>query len=383
MNWFPEIKKNFGFGCMRLPMLENNQVDLKQCEKMIDLFLAEGFNYVDTAHGYIDGKSELAIREFLTKRYPRETYLLTDKLTDSYFKSQEDIRPFFESQLAACGVEYFDFYLLHAQNAVNYQKFRECRAYETCFELKREGKIRHVGLSFHDKAKILDQILTDYPQIEVIQIQYNYADYEDTTVESKKVYEVCVKHKKPVIVMEPVKGGTLVNLPEQAQKIFNELQKNASVKLSNASYAIRFAADPENMVMVLSGMSSLEQMRDNLSYMKEYQHLTKEETEAIKRVRRVFLHQNLIPCTSCHYCVEENHCPANILIPDMFSTLNAKRQFDSWNQDFYYQTVLTARGNGAASDCIKCGKCEKVCPQHLPIRNLLVDVAKTFERKKD
>lgn len=382
MNWFPEIKKNFGFGCMRLPMLENEQVDLEQCKEMIDLFLAAGFNYVDTAHGYIDGKSELAIRDFLTKRCPREAYLLTDKLTDSYFKCEEDIRPFFQSQLEACGVDYFDFYLLHAQNAQNYKKFRKCHAYETCFDLKREGKIRHVGLSFHDKAEVLDRILEENPQIEVVQIQYNYADYADATVESKKVYEVCVRHQKPVIVMEPVKGGRLIQLPEKAQKIFDALQKDSGKHLSNASYAIRFAADPDNMVMVLSGMSNMEQMRDNLSFMTDYRHLTEEEKKAIEEVRRVFLDQNLIPCTSCHYCVEENHCPKGILIPDLFSCLNGKRQFDSWNQDFYYQTVLTANGHGSASSCIKCGQCEKVCPQHLPIRDLLVDVAKEFESHK-
>ena len=378
-NMFPEVKKNFGFGCMRLPMLPDGEVDLEQCEKMADLFLQNGFNYFDTAHGYLNGKSELAIREFLAKRYPRESYILTDKLTDPYFRSEADIRPFFQTQLDACGVSYFDFYLMHAQNADNFEKFKKCRAYETALELKKEGKIRHFGISFHDKAEVLDRILTEYPQIEIVQIQFNYVDYEDASVESGKVYEVCEKHDKPVIVMEPVKGGTLVNLPDAAQKVFDELQKGQDEKLSNAGYAIRYAADFPNMRMVLSGMSELTQMQDNISFMKEYRHLTTEEKTAIRKVCEVFRSQNLIPCTSCHYCVEENHCPKNILIPDMFALLNSKKQFASWNQDYYYGNVLTINGHGRAGACIKCGKCEQVCPQKLPIRKLLTQVAQEFE----
>ena len=204
---------------MRLPM-KDGKVDLPQFEKMVDLFLEEGFNYFDTAHGYLDGLSELALRDGLTSRYPRDRYILTDKLTEPYFKTQEDIRPFFEKQLKWCGVDYFDFYLMHGQGHTNYEKFQRCHAYETALELKREGKIRHVGISFHDKADVLDRILTDHPEIEIVQIQFNYLDYEDASVESRKVYEVARKHKKPLLVMEPVKGGTLVNLPEHAQKIF-------------------------------------------------------------------------------------------------------------------------------------------------------------------
>lgn len=194
------VKKNFGFGCMRLPM-QGDQVDTVETCKMVDAFLEAGFNYFDTAHGYLDGKSELALRECLTSRYPRDRYILTDKLTNFYFKKEEDIRPFFESQLAACGVEYFDFYLMHAQDARNFGFFKQCRAYETAFELKKEGKVRHVGISFHDRPEVLEQILTEYPQIEVVQIQFNYVDYEDEAVQSKNCYEVCRKHGKPVLVM--------------------------------------------------------------------------------------------------------------------------------------------------------------------------------------
>ncbi len=212
MNAFPEMRRKFGFGCMRLPM-QGEKVDGQAMCAMVDAFLAAGFNYFDTAHGYLSGKSETALRECLTKRYPRSAYLLTDKLTGNFFEKEEDIRPFFESQLAACGVDYFDFYLMHAQNKDIYAKFKRCHAYEQGLQLKAEGKIRHFGISFHDTAEVLEQILTEYPQIEVVQIQLNYLDFEDPAVQSRRCYEVCCKHGKPVIVMEPVKGGSLVNLP--------------------------------------------------------------------------------------------------------------------------------------------------------------------------
>ena len=371
MEQMDKVKKNFGFGCMRLPM-NGDQVDIAETTRMVDEFLAQGFNYFDTAHGYIGGKSELALKECLTSRYPREAYSLTDKLTDSYFKTETDIRPFFESQLEACGVDYFDFYLMHAQNADNFKKFKACRAYETAFALKAEGRIRHVGLSFHDRAEVLDQILTEYPQIEVVQIQFNYLDYDDIAVQSRKCYEVCRKHGKPVLVMEPVKGGSLVNLPEEAKKVLDDLHGG-----SPASYAIRFAAGFPGMMMVLSGMSDLEQMKDNLSYMRDFKPLNETELAAVNKVQEIFHKMNMIPCTVCRYCVEG--CPKQISIPDLFAIMNIKQLHHDWNADYYYEEVHTAPGR-RASDCLKCGKCEKICPQHLPIRKLLEEVAKEFDK---
>ena len=371
MEQMDKVKKNFGFGCMRLPM-NGDQVDIAETTRMVDEFLAQGFNYFDTAHGYIGGKSELALKECLTSRYPREAYSLTDKLTDSYFKTETDIRPFFESQLEACGVDYFDFYLMHAQNADNFKKFKACRAYETAFALKAEGRIRHVGLSFHDRAEVLDQILTEYPQIEVVQIQFNYLDYDDIAVQSRKCYEVCRKHGKPVLVMEPVKGGSLVNLPEEAKKVLDDLHGG-----SPASYAIRFAAGFPGMMMVLSGMSNMEQMKDNLSYMRDFKPLNETELAAVNKVQEIFHKMNMIPCTACRYCVEG--CPKQISIPDLFAIMNIKQLHHDWNADYYYEEVHTAPGR-RASDCLKCGKCEKVCPQHLPIRKLLEEVAKEFDK---
>lgn len=373
MTVFGEIKKNFGFGCMRLPMKDGEVDEVEFC-KMVDRFIEEGFNYFDTAHGYIGGRSEKAVKKCLTDRYPREAYLLTDKLTEPFFNSNEDIRPFFESQLKLCGVDYFDFYLMHAQNAENFKKFKACRAYETAFELKEEGKIRHVGLSFHDRAEVLDEILAEYPQIEAVQLQLNYIDYDDPAVQGRRCLEVCRKHSKPVIVMEPVKGGNLVNIPQEAKKVYDALGKN-----SYASYAVRYAAGFDEVFMVLSGMSDLSQLDDNVSYMKDFKPLDMTERQAVSTVVDIISNKNLIPCTACRYCTDG--CPKNIPIPNLFACMNAKELYNDWNSHMYYATVLNS-GKGKASDCIGCGRCEHSCPQHLPIRELLLKTAETFEKKK-
>ena len=373
MHPFPNIQKNFGFGCMRLPM-KGEEVDLEETTKMVDTFIAAGFNYFDTATGYIGGKSELALRDCLTSRYPRDSYILTNKLSCNFFNKQEDIRPYFEKQLECCGVDYFDFYLMHAQDKTLFAKYKACRAYETAMEFLAEGRVKHLGLSFHDKAALLDEILTQYPQMEVVQIQLNYADFDDPAVESRKCLEVCRKHGKPAIVMEPVKGGSLVNLPQEAKDVFDRLGGG-----SYASYAIRFAAGQEGVMMVLSGMGNMEMMEDNISYMQDFQPLNETEQAAVDQVLTIFRNLGTIPCTACRYCVDG--CPQGIAIPDLFACLNAKKLFQNWNTAYYYEDIITKDGT-RAKDCVGCGACEAICPQHLPIREYMKLVSQEFDREE-
>ena len=358
--YFPEIKKNFGFGCMRFPM-EGEKIDTDQVSKMVDAFLEAGFNYFDTAHPYHGGESEKVLKECLTSRYPRDRYILTNKLSFNCFETEEDIRPLFQRQLEACGVDYFDFYLIHANNAQRHQKYAQTRAYDIAQELKAQGKIRHVGMSFHDSAEALDKILTERPELEVVQLQFNYADMEDPKVQSRACYEVCRKHGKPVLVMEPVKGGSLVNLPQKALDMLPG---------SPAGWAIRFAASFEDIIMVLSGMSNMEQMLDNLNTMKAFKPLNDAEMELIGSVRTIYQAQNRIPCTACRYCTDG--CPAGIDIPQLFACLNDKRQ-GAEDADGRYCAF-----DVKADACLGCGRCEAECPQKLHIRALLEEVAKAF-----
>lgn len=372
--------KKLGFGMMRLPMssgtaADGGVVDWEQTCRMVDAFLERGFCYFDTAHGYINGMSEEAVRKCLTQRHPREAYILTDKLTNDFFKKEEDIRPLFEKQLEECGVTYFDYYLMHCMTSKSYKKYTACRAFETAKKLKEEGKIRHIGISFHDRPELMEQILTEHPEIEAVQIQFNYRDYEDSGIQSRAVYEVCRKYGKPVIVMEPVKGGSLADLPEEAKEIFDELQGG-----SYASYAIRFAASFEGIEMVLSGMSDMGQMEDNLSYMEDFRPLNERERKAVDEVCAVLQKQDAIPCTACRYCVPG--CPKKIQIPDLFACLNARKRYRNWGSNLYYG-IHTADGYGKASDCIGCRQCEQACPQHLPITELLRETAKAFEQNQE
>ena len=367
---FEKIKKNFGFGCMRLPMLEG-EVDYTEFNKMIDFFMESGFNYFDTAHGYIDGKSEKAIKECLTKRYPREDYVLANKLSGWRFDGEEVIIPLFEKLLQLCGVEYFDFYLFHCLNKEIYQKHLNCNSFEIIKNLKEQGRIRHIAISFHDTADVLDKILSEQPCIEAVQLQINYLDYDDPAVQSKACYDVAVKHRKKVIVMEPVKGGSLVNLPDSAQAVFDQLNGGSA-----ASYAIRFAAGFEGVEMVLSGMGTMEMMEENTGFMKEFTPLNQEEQQAVNHVCSILDSLKLIACTTCRYCVDG--CPQKIRIPDLFSCLNNKNIWKNWNADYYYGVHTS--NNGKAKDCIGCKKCEQICPQQLPISELLKTVSKEFDK---
>ncbi len=368
-SFFPELKGNFGFGCLRLPM-QGDVIDTVELNAMVDAYLNAGFSYFDTAHGYLNCLSEPALRECLTSRYPRDRYILTDKLSGSFLTKAEDVRPFFQRQLEICGVDYFDFYLMHSQSRESYAQFCQLHCYETVMELKSEGKFRHFGISFHDTAEVLDQILREHPEIEVVQIQLNYLDYEDPAVQGRQCYEICQKYNKPVFIMEPIKGGSLSSLPSKAAELF------AVAGGTPASYALRFASGFDNVAMVLSGMSTLSQVEENLNTMAHFMPLTQKEHVMIMTVADLIREQNLIGCTACRYCVAG--CPMHISIPDLFACMNTQKQCGDWSSTYYYHSVYTLKG-GKASDCIHCGGCEKICPQHLPIREHLQEVATLFE----
>lgn len=359
---FEKIKKNFGFGCMRLKMTDG-QVDYDEFNRMIDKFIASGFNYFDTAHGYIDGKSETAIRDCLAARYNREDFVLANKLSSWFFEKEEDIIPLFESQLKLCGVEYFDFYLFHCLTRETYPKHKACNSFEIVKKLKEQGKIKHIAMSFHDTADYLDLILTEQPFIEAVQLQFNYLDYDDPDVQSKACYDVAIKHGKKVMVMEPVKGGALVNLPTEAAEIFDNLNGG-----SYASYALRFAASFPEVVMVLSGMGSMDMMTDNLKTFSDFFPLSIEELKATDSVREIIRKVRQVPCTGCKYCTDV--CPKNIAIPEIFTIYNKYLSA----KITCGETKHTLPTEHPITDCIKCGKCEKNCPQNIDIRKHLEDI---------
>lgn len=360
---FEKIKGNLGFGCMRLPMIDK-EVDKEEFSRMIDAFIAAGFNYFDTAHGYIEGKSEKAIGECLSKRYPREDFFLANKLSYWCFEKEEDILPLFEKQLQICGVEYFDFYLFHCMNREGYEKHKRCNTFKIVQELKKQGKIKHIGMSFHDTAEFLDKLLTEQPYMEAVQLQLNYLDYDDPTVQSKACYDVAVKHGKKVMVMEPVKGGALVNLPEKAADALAVLGND-----SQASYALRYAASYPEVFMVLSGMGNMDMINDNIKTMKNFVPLNKKEFEVFDRVREIIREVKQLPCTKCNYCAEV--CPMNIPISQIFSVYNS---FLAAKISRSEAREKLASYNEHIKSCVKCGKCESNCPQNIKIREELENI---------
>lgn len=372
--FFPEIMGGLGFGCSRLPV-KDQHVDRRQYRRLTEIFLDAGFNYFDTAHDILNGDAENAFRECVAKRFPRERYVLANKLKESCFMKTPDIRPLFQRQLANCGVDYFDFYLMDEQNQLNYNIFREQKAYETVRELKAEGKIRHIGIVFHDTPELLDIILTQNPEIELVQIHFNYADWAEPPIESRRIYDVCVKHQKAVIAVEPIKGGKLVALPEEAEQMLQSLGRG-----STASYAIRFAASYPGMALVMPGSMDPAHVEENCRTMADFQPLNDEEKLFIQDVSETLYSLTEINCIGCRICVKDIMCRNKLLIPDLFAVYNNFVLYHDRNAKYYYDNVLTgSTGHGKASDCVYCGSCEKVCPQQLNIRQLLRKVAEAFE----
>lgn len=379
MNHLDFGPKKLGFGLMRLPLLDPedpSRIDMEQTKQMVDTFLERGFTYFDTAYMYHDFQSERAIGEALVKRHPRDSFTLTSKLPTMFLEKKEDMDRIFQEQLDKCGVDYFDFYLIHNLSVSHYEIAQRLDCFSFVQAQKAAGKIKKFGFSFHDSAELLDQILTDHPETEVVQLQINYLDWEDAGIQSRKCYEVARKHGKDIIVMEPVKGGTLADIPAEAEALFRAKDPAASP----ASWAIRYAAGLEGVKMVLSGMSNMEQLLDNTGYMADFQPLSAAQQAAIRQAVEIIQASIAIPCTACSYCVDG--CPMHIPIPKYFALYNAEKRNPTppggfSNQRGYYENA--AKIYGKASDCIECGQCQSQCPQHLDVPALLKDVVQLLE----
>ena len=376
MGQLGEDIKNLGFGLMRLPTLEDGTIDVEQVKVMTDKFLEAGFTYFDTAWAYPG--SEEAICEALVKRYPRDSYTIATKNAAWIAcKTREDALKQFDTSLERLGVDYIDFYLLHNIGEWKTQIFEDWDMWSFVKELKEQGKVKHWGFSFHSTPEELEEVLTKHPDAEFVQLQINYADWENPEIESKGVYEVARKHNKPVVIMEPVKGGALADPPEQVAKILKE----ADPKASCASWALRFAADLPGLITVLSGMSTVEQMDDNLSFMKDFKGLTEDERKVLDKARDELNKIPLIPCTSCNYCAKA--CPMEIGISGSMNARNHYTLFRDLDMAKGREAWLVGgHGRKQAVNCIKCGACEKVCPQHINIREHLTEIAETFAQKK-
>ena len=359
---------------MRFPLLDENDpksIDLEQVERMFDIFLEKGFLYVDTAYPYHEGESEKAVKKALVERYPRTSFRLADKLPTFNLKEEADCPRIFQEQLEKTGVSYFDYYLIHCLTKDLYETAKKCKAFEFVQTMKEEGRVKEFGFSFHDTPEKLDEILSDHPEVDFVQLQINYLDWEAENVQSRACYEVARKHGKEIVIMEPIKGGSLIDLPKEIEA---DLRK-ADPEQDNASWAIRFAASLPGVRMVLSGMSSLEQMLDNISFMENFVPMSEEEQKIVLEAGEKIRKTVAIPCTGCEYCVAG--CSQNIWIPEYFKLYNERQRTLSKGHDKAYDQAIQTHGK--ASDCIECHQCERMCPQHLPIVESLKKVSESFE----
>ena len=374
MALLPDSTKKLGFGLMRLPVLggSDEAIDLEQVNQMVDHFLEQGFTYFDTAYPYHMGFSERAVKSALVERHPRESFLLADKMPIFRINAPEDVPATFEEQLERTGAGYFDFYLLHAMGADRMKTVRECKAWEYLLEEKKRGRIKRLGFSFHDTPEVLDSMLTELPEAEFVQLQINYADWEDNGVQSRRCYEVAQKHGKPVIVMEPIRGGSLASEKAVFATMLHEADPNASL----ASWALRFVAGLPGVAIVLSGMSTLEQLQQNTALFNTMEPLTEEQQALLVKAADMLRTAGTVPCTGCRYCVEG--CPAEINIPAILDLLNEYARFgalEGAKRSYGFRT----RGKGLASTCVNCGQCLNVCPQHIESAVYMEKAAELFE----
>ena len=360
-----------GFGLMRLPKNEDGSIDVPQTSQMVDAFIAAGGTYFDTAFVYTG--SEDAIKQALVDRYPRESYTLATKLNAWLGEPDvETAKQQLYTSLERTGAGYFDFYLLHAIMRTNYETYEKYGLWDFVKEQKAKGVIKHWGFSFHADPELLDQVLTEHPDVEFVQLQLNYADWENPGTASQKCWEIARKHDVPIVIMEPLKGGALADPIPAVRQIFEEANPDAPI----VSWGIRYSAGLEGIITVLSGMSSLEQMQQNLSYMKDFKPLDEAEMAVIRKAQDALNADLSIPCTACHYCTDG--CPMNIPIPEIITVANRQRNNEGFRQIREYNIATT--GKGKASDCIRCGQCENACPQHLSIISYLEECAKYFEQ---
>lgn len=370
-------KADFGFGCMRLPIRKQDDpasFDFEKINQLFDAFLEQGFTYFDTAYTYHGYHGEEGVRKALAERHPRHAFELATKLPLRDFKDEEDMERIFEEQLTHCGVEYFDYYLLHNMGTNVFEKCKKYDAFGFVDRKKKEGKIRQVGMSFHDMPELLEEILSEYGQmLDFVQLQINYADWEQPNVQARRCLEIAARFQKPVVVMEPCKGGTLVNLPQEARELLKEYDPDASA----ASWALRFAASQGGVVRVLSGMNTMEQVLDNTAVFQDFKPISQEEGEVIRKVTEIIEKKTPIPCTGCSYCT--HGCPKDIAIPQYFALYNsiARTTGSFSSQEAYYNNLSLKYGK--ASACIGCRQCEQACPQHLAITDFLKEVAAKFE----
>lgn len=368
--WFGKNVFKLGFGLMRLPKLADGKIDVPQVGRMVDAFIEAGGTYFDTAFVYDNGESEKAVKAALVDRYPRDKYTLCTKLCAWMGCSDEkSAKEEFYTSLERTGAGYFDYYLLHALQRNNYKKYDEYHIWDFVKEQKAKGLIKYWGFSFHADPPLLEELLNAHPDVDFIQLQINYADWENPGVASRECYEIARKHGVSITVMEPIKGGALANPIPAVQDIFKKADPDASC----ASWAIRYVASMEGIITVLSGMSNMAQMEDNLSYMRNFKPLSKSEQAVIEEAQKALSRDKSVPCTACHYCTDG--CPMTIPIPEIFAVKNDEDRHKTWDGGNQKYRIATAN-RGKASDCIECGQCESACPQHLPIISLLKECRK-------